>query len=359
MSTDFNGFTLVTSLLSTDSFLGTRSGGGINFTLATLAAAAAKLAGDGTVSLPGFAFASDPNTGIYLPAADTIGFAVGGALAFKINSSAHLVSGATSSSFVLSAGTAFNTGGAGVVFRGTSAGFNDGGLEFYTGAGGTGTERVRVTSGGTLCVGNAGTNVGYGGGAGLSVDAGGTLHNGVSGALANGYWQRTETTKAFHEFFYGALSSTPTIVGSITTNGTATAYNTSSDYRLKEDLRPVEDPIGTIMKLRPVNFAWKANGARADGFLAHEFGEVIPGAATGAKDAMREETVIVTPERPSRLKNPDGTPIMTPAVTETRMVPDYQGIDQAKAVPLLVAAVQALVGEVTDLKAQLAAIKAA
>lgn len=75
---DFDSFTDVTSLLSTDSFLGTRSASGINFTLATLAAAAGKLLGDGTVSLPGVAFASDPDTGMYRPSANTLAWALAG-----------------------------------------------------------------------------------------------------------------------------------------------------------------------------------------------------------------------------------------------------------------------------------------
>jgi hypothetical protein len=76
------------------------------------------------------------------------------------------------------------------------------------------------------------------------------------------------------------------------------------------------------MKIKPINFAWKSNGQRVDGFLAHELAKVIPEAVTGKKDAKAE----------------DGTPI-------------YQGVDQSKIVPLLVAAVQQLAAELAELKA--------
>jgi hypothetical protein len=100
-------------------------------------------------------------------------------------------------------------------------------------------------------------------------------------------------------------------VGNISVTETATAYNTSSDYRLKEDLQPIADACARLMALKPVNFAWKSDGSRVDGFLAHEAQEVVPEAVTGQKDAVDE----------------DGNP-------------EYQGIDQSKLVPLLVAALQ-------------------
>lgn len=155
-------------------------------------------------------------------------------------------------------------------------------------------------------------------------------------------------------FFYNG----PTAVGSITTTGTATAYNTSSDYRLKEDLQAVENPLARLMAVPVWNFAWKATGARTDGFMAHELAEVVPCAVTGDKDAMQEVDVEIEPERPSDILGPDGAPVIIPAVTEKRMVPAYQGIDQAKLVPLLIAAVQELAGIVDGLTARVAELEA-
>jgi hypothetical protein len=73
--------------------------------------------------------------------------------------------------------------------------------------------------------------------------------------------------------------------GSITTNGTNTAYNTSSDYRLKEIDGPVANSGAYIDALKPVQGSWKADGSRFIGLLAHEVQEVSETPiATGEKD---------------------------------------------------------------------------
>lgn len=77
-------------------------------------------------------------------------------------------------------------------------------------------------------------------------------------------------------------------VGSITTNGTATAFNTSSDYRLKEDVSDYYDGMDVINQLRPVSFRWKTDGRKDTGFIAHEVGEIIPNACSGEMDAVDE-----------------------------------------------------------------------
>jgi hypothetical protein len=125
------------------------------------------------------------------------------------------------------------------------------------------------------------------------------------------------------------LSRNNIIVGSIDVTTTATTYNTSSDYRLKEDVQPMVGATDRLMALKPVNFAWKADGSRVDGFLAHEAQEVVPEAVTGSKDAVDK----------------DGKP-------------EYQGIDQSKLVPLLTAALQEALTEIADLKARVAALEA-
>jgi len=117
---------------------------------------------------------------------------------------------------------------------------------------------------------------------------------------------RTSTTGQVLRFGQGGSQ-----VGSIAVTATSTSYNTSSDYRLKEDIKPVLNPSDRVLALNPVNFAWKTDGTRVDGFLAHEAQEVVPEAVTGEKDALDSE----------------GNP-------------EYQGIDQGKLVPLLTAALQ-------------------
>jgi hypothetical protein len=162
-----------------------------------------------------------------------------------------------------------------------------------------------------------------------------------------------------------------TTVGTISSTTTSTAYNTSSDYRLKEDVQPMVDATDRVLALKPVNFAWKVDGTRVDGFLAHEAQEVVPEAVTGAKDAMRDEEYEVTPAVyedvivPAVLDD-DGNEIeperteqrlVSEAVMGTRQVPDYQGIDQSKLVPLLTAALQEALTEIAALKDRVAALE--
>ena len=140
--------------------------------------------------------------------------------------------------------------------------------------------------------------------------------------------------------------------GTITISGSSCSYNTSSDYRLKTDVQPMAGASARVQALKPVNFEWIANGTRVDGFLAHEAQAVVPESVTGTKDAMRDEEYEVTP---AVLDN-DGN-VVTEAVMGTRSVPDHQGIDQSKLVPLLTAALQEALTEITDLKARVTALE--
>jgi hypothetical protein len=120
-------------------------------------------------------------------------------------------------------------------------------------------------------------------------------------------------------------------VGSIVTNASATSYNTSSDYRLKENVTPVTDGITRLQQLKPSRFNFIADpDTVVDGFLAHEVQTIVPEAITGEKDAVDDE----------------GNP-------------EYQGIDQSKLVPLLTAALQEAIGEIESLKARVAALESA
>jgi len=131
-------------------------------------------------------------------------------------------------------------------------------------------------------------------------------------------------------------------VGSISTNGSATAYNTSSDYRLKTDIQPMTNAISRLNALEPVNFEWIDSGERVDGFIAHAAQLVVPDAVFGEKDAMRTEIV----------KDEDGVP-----TGEVLTVPDYQGIDQSKLVPLLTKALQESIAKIDALEKRVAALE--
>ena len=82
--------------------------------------------------------------------------------------------------------------------------------------------------------------------------------------------------------------------GGITTTGTSTAYNTTSDYRLKENVQPLVGALERITQLKPVTYTWKDEGSAGEGFIAHELAEVCPLAVHGEKDAVYEDGSIKT-----------------------------------------------------------------
>ena len=171
----------------------------------------------------------------------------------------------------------------------------------------------------------------------------------TSQSVANSYFARPNSGVAV-AFYYTASGLTN--VGAISISSTSTTYATSSDYRLKEDYQPVEDPIARLNQLKPINFAWKSDGSRCDGFLAHELQEVIPEAATGTKDETKIEEYEVTPS----IKDEEGN-VITEAVMGEREVPVYQGIDQSKIVPLLTAALQEAVAKIESLTQRIEALE--
>jgi len=120
-------------------------------------------------------------------------------------------------------------------------------------------------------------------------------------------------------------------VGSIDVNTSSTSYNTSSDYRLKENITAISDGITRLKTLKPSRFNFKIDtDTTVDGFLAHEV-TAVPEAVSGTKDEVATED-----NELAGVKKGD---------------PIYQKIDQSKLVPLLVAAVQELIGRVETLEA--------
>jgi hypothetical protein len=93
--------------------------------------------------------------------------------------------------------------------------------------------------------------------------------------------------------FYSTNSGT-TSIGNITNaGGTNTQYNTSSDYRLKENIAPMVGSLAKVQLLKPCTYKWKSTGAAGQGFIAHELQEVVPDAVSGEKDAVDSEGGIV------------------------------------------------------------------
>jgi hypothetical protein len=136
-------------------------------------------------------------------------------------------------------------------------------------------------------------------------------------------------------------------VGFIKTTNSATAFATSSDYRLKENVDYTWDATTRLKQLKPARFNFISDDTNTlvDGFIAHEAQAVVPECVVGTKDAMMDEEYEVTPAVM------DGETVVTEAVMGTRSVPNMQGIDQSKLVPLLVKTIQELEARITALEA--------
>lgn len=126
------------------------------------------------------------------------------------------------------------------------------------------------------------------------------------------------------------------VVGSISVTDSATTYNTSSDYRLKTNVREITDGLERVNALRPVAFDW-INGGPGEGFIAHEVQEVVPLAVTGEKDAVAPAPV-----------EDDDPP-------EGSIIP--QMIDQTKLIPILTSAVKELSAMVEALTTRVAELE--
>ena len=131
-------------------------------------------------------------------------------------------------------------------------------------------------------------------------------------------------------FFNGGAGT----CGSVTMTYSSTSYNTSSDYRLKENVVYDWDATTRLKQLKPCRFNWIADETNTpiDGFLAHEAAEVVPNAVTGEKDATKEPFLDDT-----------GDEIPGTSIKE-------QVMDHAKLVPLLVKTIQELEARITTLE---------
>ena len=86
-----------------------------------------------------------------------------------------------------------------------------------------------------------------------------------------------------------AFKRNGTYTGGISQTDVSTAYNTSSDYRLKENVLPISGALEKLKLLKPVSYNWKSSGIQSEGFIAHELAEVFPEAVSGEKDAVYED----------------------------------------------------------------------
>jgi hypothetical protein len=180
-------------------------------------------------------------------------------------------------------------------------------LAFSTNNGSSGpSERMRITSGGNLLLGT--TSSVYSTAAKFEIQ--------YSGAAVYGMNMRTTTGDAIHLNFVNQGGSQ---VGYIYSNNTNTQYTTSSDYRLKQDLKEFNG-LNLISNIKTYDYEWKSDKSRMYGVIAHELQELLPQAVSGEKDGDR-----------------------------------MQGVDYSMIVPILIKSIQEQQVQIEELKAMIAA----
>jgi hypothetical protein len=381
----------------------------------------------GAVGTPSITTTSDTNTGIFFPAADTIAFTEGGTEAMRINSDGYVgintttptarldVSESTFATIARITRTNTNQTTANLASlrvktitsldmadgMGTSIQFsiqdsanvendiallgavrsgadNSGALTFATSNAGSSAERMRIDSSGNVLIGTTSSEG--------RITIRGDSCGGYIGSITNSNDSACNPAHGliFRAGFNGGASGSQffsfrrpddNVLGSITQNGaSAVAYNTSSDYRLKENVNYNFDATTRLKQLKPARFNFIEDANRTvDGFLAHEVQSIIPEAITGTKDETEtKEKVVVNSNgnvirenieqadwEAGKIPNEEGTsqyPIDS-TWEASKVVPVYQGIDQAKLTPLLTKALQEAIAKIESLEARLTALE--
>jgi len=249
-------------------------------------------------------------------AQDALEFSRQGSLKMLINSSGNVSIGTTTLGvkFQVAGGTNSETPTFGSGTVGTSAILAANGLYgLYTGVANSGHVWQQVQrndgstavyplalqpSGGTVCIGTV-----------TAFDSGLVCSDG--GTTYVPYTAKIGTTASSTQMFFRNPNG---VVGSISTSGTLTSFNVTSDYRLKQDFKQFNG-LDLVSKIKVYDYEWKADNSRMNGVIAHELQEVVPYAVTGEKDAEQ-----------------------------------MQSVDYSKLVPILVQAIQELKAEIEILK---------
>ena len=179
-------------------------------------------------------------------------------------------------------------------------------------------ERMRIKDYGSILIGTTNASPAEGTSNGVRIGGNGTSQfssNGDAGLSSN---RTADNGNAI------TLRRDGTVVGSISVTGSSTSYNTSSDYRLKENVNYEFNATSRIKQLKPCRFNFITDtDTTIDGFIAHEVSDIIPEAIFGEKDATNKDGSI-----------------------------NAQSIDQSKLVPLLVKTIQELEARITELESK-------
>jgi hypothetical protein len=377
--------------------------------------------GLGSASTPSITFTGDTNTGIFSPTADTIAFTEGGTEAMRINSSGNVGIGTSNPAGKLDVnGGSYLRGflevqGIEVGKAGLSGNryaiidlvgdehYSDYGVRLardntgqnadtYLETKGTGafriktldagplifftqnSERMRITEAGDVCINTTGSS--YGG-----------LTNILFSGLTQVGLKLENTYNAYPTNNILFMNHTGVPCGSVSqTSSTSIAFNTSSDYRLKENVNYNFDATARLKQLKPARFNFIADANRTvDGFLAHEVSDIVPEAIVGTKDqTVTKEKVVLNvygniiaeniekadweagkiPFKQAdweagKIPNEEGKSLYSVDTTweASKVVPVYQGIDQAKLTPLLTKALQETIEKIESLEARLTTLE--
>ena len=304
----------------------------------------------GSAAAPAYTFSTDLNTGMYSVGADVLGFSVGGNETLRIADNIVKIPASTTELVSIEIGVERTGDGGALIDLIGDATYTDYGTRLIRGTTGpnadtnlnhrgtgslilnaqeaaptlfynTNIERARFTASGQFLVGrttfNSSDNT-----VGFQVSGDGQFY--LSSAN-NSVFNRITSDGQVITFRRQNAG-----VGNISVTASATAYNTSSDYRLKENVAPITGAADRLMLLSPRNFNFISEPSNpVDGFLAHEAQAVVPNAVVGQKDEV----------------DADGAPV-------------YQSIDHSKMVPLLTAALQEALTKINALEARIAALEA-
>jgi len=194
-------------------------------------------------------------------------------------------------------------------------------IAFFT----SGTEAARIDSSNNFLIGK--TSPGYTtSGVSLSNSTNQFAWSGNSGSVVASF--ATPVNQSQIGFY---RTDTGGLMGTISNGASNTvAYNTSSDYRLKDNVKPMTGALAKVAALRPVTWTWREDGIAGEGFIAHEVQAIVPDAVTGEKDAV-----------------------------DDKGNPRFQGIDTSFLVATLTAAIQEQQQMIETLQAEVAALKGA